>query len=723
MRLEIFEDCSDNSDEMNQFLQMITKFYMLKFPEDIKTQSIKELLDKTINIASPALHGGGSENKVVGYPFIDCMPSHFIEESVKNHCLVSALYTLEHSIFQGKSFTVRTLANRVTDMQGPLSLRKASPETMSESFDPINNHGKRVFDVGNRDTIQENALKKRICTMAACMTDSEKRLFFARKEGISGEYDLTHVNLMDYDVLLALLDCRPPKEYSRNVFNVSIHSMYKGKFEKRGNLSRYIQDTDLIFRHFGEMVDADSPEEKADYLLSVYKMERYYNFDITKSVIETIYQNKFSSALLSNKKLCNLIASMAAGLPNVFSRDIFIRRVFDCIMDPNNEFAMERMTANELVGYNPEPLPRHSPEKMISDIWGRLALHFLEYFINWVFPLTEKIFMTLLIKAFALDAKNPETIISCIDQLVEYIGNGTTFKRIIEPDESFKREATTDKSCKQFQFEYELQPKDVERKTSSNSSEKEYKEAHTRSYTKRFDVFYVGDYTKYRWKENQVRQRKYNFVYLHNSGEEDELPDYLENAIVKKKEQLEIDYIRDFIKQNIEKIRNAKEYKEEDKEVLLKYFNCLPEQSNGGTSETTSEEIDDKSFDISMVRGPLYDAGVSSSQSLEEMKDKLRKTIAKRNMARKNRRADQVYIVQARFLNCMFPVEYKDDKYGDYEDIFQYIVLHQKNILVPPRKIDLFSYAHISRIPQISLYLMGTVQEHVRRASKEILGE
>ena len=27
---------------------------MLKFPEDIKTQSIKELLEKTIDIASPA---------------------------------------------------------------------------------------------------------------------------------------------------------------------------------------------------------------------------------------------------------------------------------------------------------------------------------------------------------------------------------------------------------------------------------------------------------------------------------------------------------------------------------------------------------------------------------------------------------------------------------------------------------------------------------------------
>lgn len=353
-------------------------------------------------------------------------------DNIKYHVVVSALYTLESSLSANEYITGYELANKY---EGRGFLQRLFGSEMAANTDDPSNRGNMICS-------QIDTLKNRF--------SSEEIIDFIGY----GNDDSIHrrVRELHSDIVWKLTQCRVynkankktdeevyDKKYSSNMF-ITLHKKLSNPdkivYANQVGIKDFVQTIELIDKVQDRLYDFDfihsDKYQRADHIIYLYKLERFYNLSATRTLFEAIYHHneKFKNAedkidgYSTTKVLLDILK-----LPNVFSREIFIKYLFESFensfvenffdndMDSSNTFGRITADSSSVRQVN----RRHT--------WERLTRCFCNYFNNLVFPMIEGLFVASIMLSF--DFKSPDSLKSCLEDLADYLDDH--FDQILNP--------------------------------------------------------------------------------------------------------------------------------------------------------------------------------------------------------------------------------------------------------------------------------------------------
>ena len=141
---------------------------------------------------------------------------------------------------------------------------------------------------------------------------------------------------------------------------------------------------------------------------------------MTRTLFEAIYYHNEKYTDAEDKINGDSILSSLLGifkLPNVFSREIFVKYLFESFENNLNENFFDKDMENNNVGAAFTDTTIRGINRRHS--WERLAQYYCRYFNNLVFPLTEGLFMASIIRNF--DLSSTESANKCLYDLANYL--------------------------------------------------------------------------------------------------------------------------------------------------------------------------------------------------------------------------------------------------------------------------------------------------------------
>lgn len=356
--------------------------------------------------------------------------SEMWSDNIKYHAVLSSLYNIESFLCAGKNITGYELANKY-ESKGFLRRRFESQKAINTD-DPSN--------LGNRICSQIDTLKSHL-------SSEEINDLIGSKYGSS----YRRIRELHSDIVWRLIQCRVynidrakadeelsnKKAYGNNLF-MGLHKKYKSPdqavYVNKEKLTNFIQMIDLIDQVQDLLYrfdfNASNIYQRVDYLLYLYKLERFYNLSLTRTLFEAIYYHDEKYLDAENKINGDSILSSLLGvfqLPNVFSREIFVKYLFESFENNFNANFFDNDMENRNVGMA-------FADTTVKDInkryaWERLVQYFCRYFNNLVFPLTEGLFMASIMRNF--DFTSDESQDKCLHDLTNYLN--TNFDLILNP--------------------------------------------------------------------------------------------------------------------------------------------------------------------------------------------------------------------------------------------------------------------------------------------------
>lgn len=397
---------------------------------------IDEAFEKIEEVIQNLYHSK-SNNPFIGVPYYDrghctntgdpaffqlTFSSDMWRKNIKYHTILSALYTITSILSADRSMTIYELANK--DEGRGFFQKLFKPNSTPNKNDPSN--------LGNRISSQIETLKGKF----SC---DEYNTFI----GDDSE-DLSKRTICGFhsDIIWRLAQCRiynnkgdigeevddTKKAYGNNLF-ISLHK----KFESPNQI---ITTEGMRIKDFAQMIklidkiqtilydfDFENSDiyQRVDYLLYLYKLERFYNLSATRTLFEAIYDHnqRFTNSedkLNGDSILTSFLEIFK--LPNVFSREIFIKYLFESYENNLNDNFFDDDIVNNNIGIL---FIDASAVKEINKrhTWERLVQYFCKYFNNLVFPLVEGLFIALIINNF--DFASEKNAKKCLVDLAEYL--------------------------------------------------------------------------------------------------------------------------------------------------------------------------------------------------------------------------------------------------------------------------------------------------------------
>lgn len=495
MELRRFTDILKNRQQIEDFKDVLNHVYLTELPSaevEAGKDAVSELLNRAVYLT----------NGFVGdwrWPFKEAVIGEeygFWTEAVKNQCVVSALHTLVDTIMKeaDEAVTARDMMKNLNG-KGPLAARRDG--TISEDC-----KAKKYTKAADSkiDTLNGNYASAGIAAIRKKLSDAEYETFFKDERSHDDTVYVNDIRLADYDVLEAILKFRETTSNNRRVdyFAKKIHKMYVDE-KKRIDASEYIKYFDMACRYaFGKVPRSkDGKEEKADYLIKVYKIERYYDFSLNKTILNCIAKFDYehhdllkpyynSDAFL--ELLCDL-----SELPNVFSRDIMCIWLFRQL-----EFA--------IIGkFDFYP---------VFERWIEEAKTYIHNAAKIYFPMAEKTFLCLLIERYNIE--KIKDVWDCIESLLNYINIGENYLNIIEPRITIKEDTESKNSkLQKYTFYKDIQNLEVNRAAERVPLYDEIKE---RARNNEYDEILVGYYSGSSWPEIKKNgyMSEYNFGFFNH---------------------------------------------------------------------------------------------------------------------------------------------------------------------------------------------------------------
>ena len=442
MNLNVFTSLNNTENtELIEFLNTLYYTFLLDLNKDWLTEDISgfdwiDSLFSKIEDVTQNLYHSKSINAFFGVPnyinglctntgdasFFQLMYSGEIwRDSIKYHAVLSTLYSIENFLSANKNISGYEIANKY---EGRGFLQNwFEPKTESNTIDPSNR--------GNQICSQIDTLKNHL-------TPEEIKDLIGPKNDDSNH---RYVSSLNSDIIWRLIQCRVynsdstkvgkdssdnAKSYGTNLF-IGLHKKFKSDdpinvnkeriddFSKEILLIDKVQD--LLYRFD---INASNKYQRVDFLIYLYKLERFYNLSVTRTLFEAIYYHNEKYADTEDKINGDSILSSLLGifkLPNVFSREIFVKYLFESFENNFNENFFDRDMENNNVG-------AAFADTTIRDInrrhsWERLVQYFCRYFNNLVFPITEGLFTASIIQNF--DLTSTESANKCLYDLTCYL--------------------------------------------------------------------------------------------------------------------------------------------------------------------------------------------------------------------------------------------------------------------------------------------------------------
>lgn len=353
-------------------------------------------------------------------------------DNIKYHAVLSSLYSIESFLSAKENITGYELANKYED-RGFLQ-NWFEPKPKSNNIDSSN---------------RGNGICSQIDTLKKWFSSEEFNEFIGSKAKVSSH---RHVRKLHSDIIWRLTQCRVcnkgcakdgkdlsdnEKTYGNNLFiglHKKIESPDQAIYVNKEKITNFIQIIGLIDQVqdllYSFDFDASNIYQRVDHLLYLYKLERFYNFSVTRTLFEAIYYHDEKYVDAEDKINGDSILSSLLGifkLPNVFSREVFIKYLFESFENNFNENFFDNDMENRNVGMA-------FADTTIKDInkrhaWERLVQYFCRYFNNLVFPLTEGLFMASIMRNY--DLTSTESTNKCLYDLTCYLN--THFDLILNP--------------------------------------------------------------------------------------------------------------------------------------------------------------------------------------------------------------------------------------------------------------------------------------------------
>lgn len=400
MNLTVFSDISPSSEKIAAFKTLLTHTFHFSYPNDFKhlaefkkneSSCIDYIFNECHAICAPIL-GEKQVNYYFGadyfgharsdeehnrYAGLNYYTEEFWIPSIKYHCIVSALSTILSLQTSNVSLSRYALTNHFRGV-GYFTARDA--ELISDDNNLINSNSYIKTDESatfGSNSSNFNRLNERFIKQLEA--DHEMKTL-----GYRTINDEPKISLFNSDMYFRLYG-------SRKLLSKHKHRDF------------YIGDTLYSFKKYMDYSSELSKEierccynmDIVDDILLKYRIERYYNFSANQTLMTTIFNCYRNGDITSMHDIGihNLLPFFE--LPNVFSRDIYLKFAMDSIH--NNIYNFSCFYTRRRPGTALHKHYESDTSNRRFDTWLNLFNTFIQFYSKIVFPLYEKCFLTRLL--------------------------------------------------------------------------------------------------------------------------------------------------------------------------------------------------------------------------------------------------------------------------------------------------------------------------------------
>lgn len=295
----------------------------------------------------------------------------FWKSSLKYHCIISTLFTIKHFKLINSTLSLYQL-NTLTKANGYFSLKSKKLLDDSETKLKRAKH-KGEFEI---NTETPSNFSKSFKTFFEKLSDTEQKriLHFSERQANS---------LSNADFTYRL--------YKNRIKYLNLRKAYIEE-NKTDSIYDFFSLSDSFFQSF-----FNNSENACDEILLRYMTERYYNLSMTSELINTIITLANKEDYFHLDSFSSEILSICFDLPNVFSRNTYLKFAFHSYSNENLTNNIFRKRNFSIGGIHELPPPMSSLDRPI--VWMDLFKKFNLFFSKLIFPVFEKSFYIMLIES------------------------------------------------------------------------------------------------------------------------------------------------------------------------------------------------------------------------------------------------------------------------------------------------------------------------------------
>jgi len=413
MNLQIFDDVSSTSKEMENTRNLLSHTLHLEYEEIIKNSDfikynykdtdnynayIEYLFQQCDSICTPLFYQnsafsffGNSGDSYHNFYTDLSFDKDFWKSSIKYHCVISSLHTLIHSLIKNVNVSLYK-SNTYIKNQGIFHL------TNNSFFDFTKLEVNKYNKCGLSDNASNNCsnFSRQFSDFYKKLSPNEKFVFGYHNNSFSLEESNFNYCLFE----------------NRKSF-LSIREWYT-KSSLTSSAQSFFEELSIFYSSSYKTV-----ENNVDSLLLQYKIERYYNFSMTAKLMNLVIDATYSDKTYSIDSFPPQLLVSCFHLPNVFSRNIYLSYALNSY---NNEFLDESIFYKRL--QNTGPVYHVSPstsktERLLK--WLDLYKRFSSFFSFVIFPIYERCFFLLLNDSLKEMSKEDNPAKTAIEILNNYI--------------------------------------------------------------------------------------------------------------------------------------------------------------------------------------------------------------------------------------------------------------------------------------------------------------
>ena len=345
-----------------------------------------------------------------------------IPDLILQHCLFSSYHAILTEYLNKETVTSYSLANKI---------KKKGIFTLSgDKFD--NNHFQKNSLNLSKQSSRATALTQKTTSHKSYLAEVFSLLASENLDSKSYEYFLQFAN-----VSFALFNINSATFSLNNKSNNDSLIRLKDTVQQLEPPISSLEIPDKAFSDYGHA--------PIDGLYFYYLMERFSNVRLTYSLLRQIQNTEDKYHFhLSNEQILDIL-SLCYKLPNVFSRQYFIKYAFDAFeIQPQSYidfWAQQSLDRNSVIGYSMRGLPSgfQFPK------WLEQYPVFINYMAEFVIPIYEWCFLNMLLDS--VEAKYPDEthhnhLKLILQKLASYVNNN--YRSILQPIKITKDQALVD---------------------------------------------------------------------------------------------------------------------------------------------------------------------------------------------------------------------------------------------------------------------------------------